>query len=92
VTPERLAHLSRAGKEGGRRRWELHPIAPEGIFDEAQRRFRESFLQGHSCKVCPWTEIDPTLPDDVRRKTAERLRRGHYRRMAERSAAKRRSE
>jgi hypothetical protein len=92
VTDERRAQLSRAGKIGGRRRWITHPVPPEGIFDEAQRRFRLSFLTGHECKACPKTDIDPTWPEEVRRKAAERLRRDHYRRLAERSAAKRAAE
>jgi hypothetical protein len=92
VTDERRAQLSEAGKRGGRRRWIKHPVAPEGIFDEAQRRFRESFLIGHVCKACPAFLIDQSLPDAVKRTVAERLRRDHYRRLAERSAAKRRSE
>lgn len=72
-------------------RWVLHPAAPEDIFAEAQRRFRESFQIGHACKACPAVTLDPALPDDQRRLAAERLRRLHYQRLAERSAAKRRA-
>jgi hypothetical protein len=92
-TPERLAQLSRAGKIGGRRRWITNPTAREGIFDAAQAKFRQSFLLGHTCRACPKaTVIDQTLPDDVKRTIAERLRREHYRNLALRSAAKRASE
>lgn len=93
ITDERRAQLSAAGKAGGRRRWITHPIPTEGVFDAAQAKFRQSFLEGHSCKACPKvTVIDQSLPDGVKRTTAERLRREHYRNIALRSAAKRRSQ
>lgn len=93
VTDERRAQLSAAGKIGGRRRWITHPLPTEGVFDEAQKRFRLSFQFGHSCRACPKaTVIDQSLPDDVKRLAAERLRREHYRNLALRSAAKRASE
>lgn len=93
VTDARRRQLSRAGKIGGRRRWITHPVAPEGIFDAAQDKFRQSFNVGHSCRACPKaTVIDKTLPDAVKRTIAERLRREHYRNLALRSAAKRGAE
>lgn len=92
LTETRREQQARAGRIGGRARWIHHPHAPEGIFDEAQRRFRLSFLIGHGCRACPQIDLDPTLSDEDRRLAAERLRRLHYQRLAERSAAKRRSE
>lgn len=90
VTEERRAQLSRAGKIGGRRRWITNPVPPEGIFDAAQAKFRQSFIAGHQCRACPKvTAIDQALPDAVKRLAAERLRREHYRNLALRSAAKR---
>lgn len=89
ITPERRAQLSRAGRIGGRMRWARHPEVKAGIFDAAHDAFRRSFLKGHSCKACPRVEIDQTMPEAQIRRAAEALRRAHYSRLAQRSAAKR---
>lgn len=85
TTPE----LSEKRRQAAYRRWDLHPHTP-GMFDEAHRRFRMGFLFGHGCKACgPFQAVDPNLPEDQRRKVAERLRHRHYQALARKSAATR---
>ncbi len=86
TTPE----LSEKRRQAAYRRWELHPFDGPGMFDAAHRAFRLSFETGHECKACGRrVSIDPSLPDDQRRRAAERLRRRHYQNLARRSAATR---
>lgn len=91
ISEERRRQLSRAGRLGGLRRWIRHPEARHGVMDNAQQTFRRSFLLGHGCAACgDYVALDRKLPDDRRRALAERLRRFHYQRLAERAVAARR--
>ncbi len=55
----------------------------------ARAKYRASFLDGHSCKVCPPIEIDPGLPLPERERQAVHLRKLHFARLALASARKR---
>ena len=48
----------------------------------ARRRFAESFLEGHGCRVCPEVAIPAGLLPEERSRRAEALRRSHYARVA----------
>ncbi len=85
--------LSEKRRQAAHRRWDLHRLDGPGMFDGAHRAFRLSFEQGHGCKACgPYVALPDGLPDDQRRKAAERLRRRHYQALARRSAATRRAQ
>jgi hypothetical protein len=85
--------LSEKRREAARLRWIAHPFAKPGMMDGARKAFRLSFEKGHGCKACGhYIAVDQTLPDDQRRKAAERLRTRHYRNLARRSAATRRAQ
>lgn len=75
---------SLAGRIGGHARAAMYD--GREMTARARERFRESFAQGHACRVCPGL----TLPDDLlpveRARRAEALRRAHYARVAMASA------
>jgi hypothetical protein len=52
----------------------------------ARRRFAESFLEGHGCRVCPTVAMPDGLLPGERARRAEALRRAHYARVALASA------
>lgn len=52
----------------------------------ARRRFAESFLEGHACRVCPNVTIEAGLLPEERSRRAEALRRAHFARVALASA------
>ena len=54
--------------------------------EAARRRFAESFLEGHACRVCPPATLPADLLPAERARRAEALRRGHYARVAMASA------
>ena len=84
--------LSEKRRQAAHRRWDLHPMTP-GMFDQAHLVFSRSFEQGHGCKACgPYQALPEDLPDDQRRKAADRLRHRHYQALARRSAATRRAQ
>jgi hypothetical protein len=45
---------------------------------KARQTFRDSFLTGHRCKVCPPVEIPADLALPERRRRADALHRAHY--------------
>jgi hypothetical protein len=48
----------------------------------ARQRFAESFLEGHSCRVCPEVTLPADLLPEERARRAEALRKAHYARVA----------
>jgi hypothetical protein len=44
----------------------------------ARAAFRDSFLNGHACKVCSRIDIPAELPAQERRRRAEALRKRHF--------------
>jgi hypothetical protein len=63
---------------------------PEWLTRRARTTFRDSFLNGHGCKVCPRTVLPLGLTEAERRRRGEALRRAHYLRLARRGVASRR--
>lgn len=59
------------------------------ITAKARRTFRDSFLEGHECKMCPSKKIDPGLPLAERERKAELLYRLHMSRLSSRAAKRR---
>lgn len=55
----------------------------------AREAFTESFLAGHTCKVCPATTLPDELEPTERKRRAEALRKAHYARIAMASAQRR---
>jgi hypothetical protein len=47
----------------------------------ARRTFRDSFRDGHACKVCPPTTLPVELAETERARRAEALRLSHYARI-----------
>lgn len=45
---------------------------------KARQTFRDSFLLGHQCKVCPSVSIPIDLPLEERRRRADALHAAHY--------------
>jgi hypothetical protein len=45
---------------------------------KARQTFRESFLTGHTCKVCPEVSIPADLPLAERQRRADALHSAHY--------------
>jgi hypothetical protein len=45
---------------------------------KARATFRESFLTGHTCKVCPPVTIPDDLPQQERQRRADALHSAHY--------------
>lgn len=89
---ERRKQLSRAGRIGGLRRWIKHPHSKDD-FSEARRRFKESFRSGHGCVACgEYVAIPADATEAERDEAATRLRRTHYRNLADRAVAKRRAD
>ena len=52
----------------------------------AREVFAASFLDGHTCRVCPVVSLAPDLLPKERDRRAEALRRAHYARIAMASA------
>ena len=71
----RLGGLARSAQYDGRE-----------VTANARRVFRDSFLVGHTCKVCKPTIIPAELAHSERERRAEALRRLHYARVALASA------
>lgn len=88
MTSERHA---RAGRLGAAVRWITHPTATPGVTEKAHATWLASFLNGHSCRLCPERVIPDDAPPEVRTKVAARLRKEHYRRMGEASARRRKA-
>lgn len=76
----RIGGLSRAARYDGVR-----------VTQAARDTFRDSFLTGHDCKVCPRIDVPADLPLPERERRAAVLHRLHYERIA-RVAAQRRRE
>lgn len=45
---------------------------------KARQTFRDSFLTGHTCKVCPPVAIPADLPLHERQRRADALHQAHY--------------
>ncbi|HUG29247.1 MAG TPA: hypothetical protein VMQ65_01860 [Candidatus Limnocylindria bacterium] len=56
------------------------------ITAQARATYRESFLTGHSCRVCPATALPSDLSTTERARRGEMLRRAHYARLALKSS------
>ena len=56
----------------------------------ANKAFRDSFLIGHSCAVCPPIEVDQSLPLKERQRIADAARKLHMSRLSLRATAARR--
>jgi len=65
-----------SGRKGGLTKAALHD-GREGTA-AARVAFRDSFFDGHACKVCDRIDIPPDLPAHERRRRADALRRRHY--------------
>lgn len=63
----RLGGLTRAAMYDGRE-----------VTAKARQAFRDSFLTGHTCKVCPPVVIPSDLPLDERQRRADALHQAHY--------------
>lgn len=70
-TIARLGGLTRAATHDG-----------VSVTDRARSTFRDSFLAGHGCSVCPRREIPEDLPLTERTRRANALRKAHYIRIA----------
>ena len=72
--------MARIGRIGGLVTAATH----DGLAQTARARevYRDSFLDGHFCKVCPSVVIPPDLPEFERHRRAQALRRAHFARMA----------
>ncbi len=68
--------FAKSGRMGGLAKSATHD-GREGTA-AARIAFRDSFLDGHECKVCTRIDIPPDLPGHERRRRAEALRRRHY--------------
>ena len=75
----RIGGLSRAAQYDGLQ-----------VTAKARETFRTSFLDGHSCKVCPRIDVPVDLSGPERDRRAEALRRLHYQRVSLAAAQKRR--
>ena len=77
-----------AGRLGGLKRAALM----DGVTatSKARATYLESFLDGHSCKVCELVTIPADLPLPERRRRATAFHRFHLANMAYRSAQRRR--
>lgn len=80
IAPERRARLAAIGKVGGLTNSARNDMAQ--LASHGRRAFRESFQNGHDCKVCPRTDIPTDLPEDERDRRADALYRGHFARLA----------
>jgi hypothetical protein len=67
----RLGGLTTAARHGG-----------TAATQAARDTYRQSFREGHGCRVCPRVDIPFDLPDDERERRGEYLRRAHFARMA----------
>lgn len=54
--------------------------------ERARQTFRDSFLTGHGCKVCPRIDIDPALPLHERQRMADAMWQLHWTRCSHRAA------
>jgi hypothetical protein len=61
------------------------------VTQAARDRFRDSFLEGHDCKVCPRIDIPSDLAAPERERRADALRKLHYSRVSLRAAHVRRA-
>ena len=75
---------SLAGRVGGHSRAAMYD--GREMTARARERFRESFGEGHACRVCPAMTLAPDLLPAERARRAEALRRTHYARVAMASA------
>lgn len=77
-----------AGRIGGLERAARYDGA--AMTAAARQRFAESFLEGHTCRVCPEIGLPSHLLPAERKRRAEALRRAHFARVALASARVRR--
>lgn len=73
-----------AGRVGGHARAAMYD--GREMTARARARFRESFAEGHACRVCPAVTLPSDLLPVERARRAEALRRAHYARVAMASA------
>jgi hypothetical protein len=71
---------SLAGRAGGYTRAALYD--GREMTQAARDKFRESFAEGHACRVCPAVTLPGDLLSGERERRAEALRRAHYARVA----------
>jgi hypothetical protein len=69
-----------AGRIGGLVRSATHD--GQTVTQKARGTFAASFLDGHSCAVCPSVEIPPELAAPERERRAAALKKLHYTRIA----------
>jgi hypothetical protein len=69
-----------AGRVGGYTRAALYD--GREMTQAARDKFRESFAEGHACRVCPAVTLPGDLLPGERERRAEALRRAHYARVA----------
>lgn len=79
ITPERRAHLASIGKLGGLTFAATNDTA--ALSAKGRSAFRDSFLTGHGCKLCPQVDLGPELSDRERVRRANLLFRMHFIRM-----------
>lgn len=80
ITEAQRAHLIRISRMGGQGN-----VASAGYTDSivrARKAHHDSYLQGHSCKVCKPVVFAADISDDERERRAAAARRLHYTRMA----------
>ena len=82
--PQTRSLYSLAGRVGGLTRAAQYD--GREMTARARQRFRESFADGHACRVCPLVTVPTDLLPLERTRRAEALRRAHYARIAMASA------
>ena len=75
---------SLAGRIGGHARASRYD--GREMTQRAREAFRASFLEGHSCRVCPALRLPADLLPAERQRRAEAARKAHYARVALASA------
>lgn len=79
ITPERRAHLASIGKLGGLTFAATNDT--KALSQLGRNAFRDSFLKGHGCKLCPQIDLPEDLKPQERVRRANMLFRMHFMRM-----------